>query len=67
MTIAIRASHPYKAGTEHVGSSSTRPTVLATSASTVRFSASRIKGKLRIVMNRLLGALWLGVPNYDVL
>ena len=44
-----RPSHPYNAGTEHVGFSPTRQTLLAPSAKrSVRCRASRMKGELHI-------------------
>ena len=51
MTITIRPSHPYNAGTEHVGFSPTCRALLA--PSTVRCSASRMKGELHPTKNRV--------------
>ena len=45
-TIAIRPSHPYNAGTEHVGFSLTRQTLLEPSAKRREVFASRMEGEL---------------------
>ena len=54
-----RPSHPCNAGTERVGCSPSRQTVLAPSAepSAVRCSASRMKGELQYAKNCLRGGL----------
>ena len=47
-----RSSHPYYAGTEHVGFSPIRNTLFAPSAKRRECSASRMKGELHSSYNR---------------
>ena len=53
MTVWYRASHPYDAGTKHVGFWPTRQTLLAPSAERREVFASRMKGEPHPTKNRV--------------
>ena len=57
MTIAIRPSHPYNAGTGHVRFSPTMQTLLYQAGRAVRCSASRMKGDQEPLVRRASASL----------